>query len=141
MPTSTEEMNQRLYKAAIIGNKEDVKILIDNGANMEAPDEYGNTALINATICGHTETIKALLSKGVNIDAVNQFGNTALKLASKNGVAEIIKEHQAAKDHRTTPTSLLWRTAKVVSVAKININEGEIPTVCVAVIEAAGSFT
>lgn len=48
------------------GNKETVKILIDRGAGINAPDGHGETALHKAAYYGYNEILKLLIASGAN---------------------------------------------------------------------------
>ena len=45
--------------------------LLDNGANIEARDNGGNTPLFHAAVYGRTTVLKLLLQRGANIEARN----------------------------------------------------------------------
>ena len=55
-----------------------VKILLENGANIEAVDGDGDTALICASRYNYINTIELLLSEGANMEAKNNRGDTFL---------------------------------------------------------------
>ena len=74
-----------LICAAAAGKRENLKILLDAGANIEAKDKDGWTALMNAATepeKGHTECVKVLIAKGANLDERNNYGKTALMYAA-----------------------------------------------------------
>jgi len=74
-----------------IENKENLKLLLDLGVNVNAIDKYEDTALIMASKNGYYEVIKILLEAGANVNAVNDSGNTSLIWASRKGYYEIVK--------------------------------------------------
>ena len=69
---------------------ETVKILIDNGANVNAQTNEGVTALMYATMFSNTtltsniETVKLLLDHGADVNSVSQNGQSALMYACSN---------------------------------------------------------
>jgi len=99
-----------LHRAAMVGNLEIVKYLVEHGANIHALGPMVNTPLHDAadpwTVngCGYNdaklhkhiqpcrlghnnlETIKYLVEAGANIHAVNDEGNTPLHLAAKHNM-------------------------------------------------------
>ena len=83
-------------------NPEITKILIDNGANVDAKDNDDWTPLhiaVNKT----TDIVKVLLENGAQIDTKNKDGDTPLHIASYNGQLEIVKlliQHSAQVDAR-----------------------------------------
>ena len=64
---SFPEIEKRVYEIS--------KLLIENGANVNAKDYEGMTALMFAVKGGYTETVKLLLSKGARLDGTNKFGD------------------------------------------------------------------
>jgi ankyrin repeat protein len=61
-----------------------LNLLIDNGAEVEVKDDYGNTPLWRATFSslGKGEMIKLLLSKGANPENENDSGISPKQLAN-----------------------------------------------------------
>ncbi len=73
-----------LISAAYHGETEVVKILIENGADINERNSRGMTALMGAAINGHTESIIYLLENGSKIDMSGTLG-TALMIAIRQG--------------------------------------------------------
>lgn len=79
-----------LMLASEAGHFEVVKLLIENGANVNAKDNYGYP-LIHLAIC-RIEILKLLISKGADIEAVNNYDSTTLMEAINwDADKEIIK--------------------------------------------------
>ncbi|MDD5454971.1 MAG: ankyrin repeat domain-containing protein [Candidatus Ratteibacteria bacterium] len=72
-----------------------VKLLIENGADINAKDNKGNTALMMASITGQTDTVKLLIDKGTDVNAKNNNGITALMLASGTNTVKLLIEKGA----------------------------------------------
>ena len=71
-----------LHIAAFYGDKELVKILISNGANVNAKDAYGSkTPLHNAAFNGDKKIVKTLISNGARVYAIDNEGRTPLHIA------------------------------------------------------------
>lgn len=71
-----------------------VRLLLDNGANIEGQDKRGRTALHLAAMNGHYEIMKLLLERRANPTVVNKFGRTAEYWAVTNGhtrVAQLLR--------------------------------------------------
>lgn len=56
-------------------------LLINNGADIEAPGDYGCTALHVAVIQQSKDMVEFLIHKGANLNAVNEGGETPLDIA------------------------------------------------------------
>jgi len=87
-----------LFLAASEGRLEAVRYLLDEGADVNAREQHGNTALTEATYYGHIPVIKELLVRGADINAVSD-GGTALDIAlSRNQTAVVdLLTHQGGK--------------------------------------------
>ena len=55
--------------ACLYGRIETAQFLIDNGANINAKDNYGWTSLMRACYNGHIETAQILIDNGADIEA------------------------------------------------------------------------
>ena len=67
-----------LMIAALVGQTEAAKLLIEKGANINARSNDGGTALHAAAFFCRTRTVKLLLSKGADVNVKNVRGETAL---------------------------------------------------------------
>ena len=74
-------MNIDLIEATSNGDLEMVQLLLENGANIEARDQRGETALMMAIRKDDLEMVQLLLEHGANIEARDQRGETALMIA------------------------------------------------------------
>lgn len=83
-----------LHKLAARGNKRAVKILLEHGALVNAPNESGRTALHVAVECDSPQTaahggfaavIRTLVRNGTDVDNASLNGSTALHAAALNG--------------------------------------------------------
>jgi len=82
--------NTALMMASSMGHKDIVKLLLDNGADVNAYNNYGDTALINASENGHIEIVEMLLEKGAVVNAKNNDGETARMMAREKGHTEVV---------------------------------------------------
>jgi ankyrin repeat protein len=80
--------------AAWAGRTENIRFLLDHGANIDARDNVGDTALLASAGAGAmsavgviytVEPMKLLLARGADINARNNNGDTALTLAAATG--------------------------------------------------------
>lgn len=70
-----------IHIAAVRGAIEDISILLDNGADINAPGEHGYTPLHDAVEQGHLSAVQFLLSRGANVSSKSDDGITPLELA------------------------------------------------------------
>ena len=81
-----------LREAAIKGDIEAVKMLLEKGVNVNAKDVDGRTALTEAAFYGRTEIAKLLLDKGADVFAKKNDGATPLTMAAGHKeIAEMIQ--------------------------------------------------
>ena len=71
------------------GNVQAVKILLENGSQINTTDNGGWTSLHCAARKGHLEVVKILLENGADRDVNNEDKKTALDLAVERGYDEI----------------------------------------------------
>jgi ankyrin repeat protein len=84
-----------LHLAAGEGHLEVVRLLLGNGAEVNARDENSRTPLQLACANHHAAVVKLLLEKGATVKGTDQLGNTALHAAS--GDTACIKHLLAAR--------------------------------------------
>src|SRR6266852_8067582 len=78
--------------AAMKGNKQAVRSLLERKANVNAPQTDGTTALHWTVRSDDLETADLLIRAGANVSAANRDGATPLLLASVNGNAAMIEK-------------------------------------------------
>ena len=83
--------NIKLIRSSMFGNREAVKNLLKEGADVNAKNSDGYTALILASSNGRTEIVAMLLDAGANVNAKDEYNATALIKASSNGHKEIVE--------------------------------------------------
>ena len=91
-----------LISASESGNLEDVRELIENGANVNLADSYGKTPLMYASENGYPEVVETLINGGANVNVKDEYHESALMYASANGhirvVEALIKHNRAYLD-------------------------------------------
>ena len=85
-------MDEELIRAVEDGDIENIRILLDAGANPNILDIYGSTALMIASLRGHIEIVRLLLERGAQTDwKDNNDGYTALMIASIYSNTEMVR--------------------------------------------------
>ena len=120
-----------LMHAARDGHTEVVKLLIDNGADLNHKSNGGVTALRTAAREGRTEVVKLLIDNGADMNIKDVDGWTALMHASIYGHTEVVKllvENGAdmnIKDSRYGRTVLIYAAWNgSTEVVKLLIDNG-----------------
>ena len=78
----TKDKCTALHLAAANGHVDVVKVLIQNGADVNAVDEYKFTALHLAARHGHVDIAKVLIENGADVNAVQKDKCTALHITA-----------------------------------------------------------
>ncbi|KAK2593560.1 hypothetical protein QQS21_008735 [Conoideocrella luteorostrata] len=88
-----------LLWAAKKGYTATARLLIEQGAAIEAQNSHGSTPLIAAAANGHEAAARLLIEQGATIEAHNSYGSTPLIAAAANGheaAARLLIEQGAA---------------------------------------------
>jgi ankyrin repeat protein len=89
------EQEAALQAAAVKGDTDTVKAMLDKGAKVDARDENGGTALGHAVWFGHLDTVRLLIDRGADVNAGKRDGSTPLQLANSSNhpeIAEVLKK-------------------------------------------------
>ena len=87
-----------LINCSIRGDFEAVKLLLENGADINNPDRYGRTALLWASRHGHLEVVKLLLENGADINSQTGWEVTPSDVASDFSHFEVVKLLERGED-------------------------------------------
>jgi ankyrin repeat protein len=86
-----ESIAPPLYYAASIGSTIISRLLLDQGADVDAQGgEYGN-ALQAASAKGHEGVVKQLIDAGADVNAMNEKLGNALQVASARGHKQVVR--------------------------------------------------
>lgn len=76
--------------ASVRGNLDEIRALLEAGAEVNASGELGNTALHEAVAQGHLDAVRILLRYGAKADMQNELGKTAIDIARSGSRDEIL---------------------------------------------------
>ncbi|KAL3429981.1 ankyrin repeat-containing domain protein [Aspergillus tetrazonus] len=77
--------------AAEMGHQKIVQILLDQEADINAPDRFGKTPLMYALESNNLDMMSLLLSRGANPNYFNHEGETPLTLAVKGKKTQVVR--------------------------------------------------
>ena len=104
-----------LHVASSQGRLEVARLLLEHGANVNHPDEYGRTLLFTASRYSYEDLARLLLDYGANPYALAVGNQTALHEASFRvapGVVRLLLDHGLDVNARSTlglnPLHLIW---------------------------------
>jgi len=81
--------NVTLIEAVLGGDNDQVAALLDQGADVNAADEHGDTPVKLAVSKGHAQTVRLLLLHNADPARANRLGHTPLATACLRGYPEI----------------------------------------------------
>lgn len=80
-----------LHRAAALGTPEDMESLLDDGAPIEAVDDWKRTPLLVAILAGKIENAARLLRRGANRNATGRCGITAMHYPTERDDAPTLR--------------------------------------------------
>lgn len=104
-----------LADAAMRGNKQAVRSLLQQKANVNTPQSDGTTALHWAVRSDDLETAELLIRAGANVSAANREGATPLLLAAVNGNAAMLEKLLQAGADPNAPLTKYGDTALMMA--------------------------
>ena len=84
-------LTEALCDACIAGDSVAVRVLIENGADVNASNPYKGSPLFYACFNGHTDVVRVLLDKGARVDVVDEGKYTPLHWACWGEKVELLK--------------------------------------------------
>ena len=80
-----------LWCASWMGHYNIVKLLVDNGANVNLPTDNGSTPILVACHQGSFEIVRFLVESGADVNATNNYKETCLNSPSEKGYYKIVQ--------------------------------------------------
>ena len=125
------ELDNRVVRAAMSGDKSAVRTLIAEKADINAPLADGTTALHWAVRADDLETVDLLIRGGSNVKAADRYGLTALSLACANANAPVVRrlldagaDANSADPNGDTALMIAARTEGGSEVVKLLLERG-----------------
>jgi len=84
------------YIAAFEGHIDCLRLLIENGADVNIPNKYNYTPTHIAAEKGHVDCLRLLIENGADVNKANQFGYTPTFIAANKGHADCTSLLKAA---------------------------------------------
>ena len=91
MATLASVAPAQVAEAALAGDLEAVKQLVDSGASVDERGSDGDVPLASAMRRGHVEVVAWLLENGADPESLGRFGSTALHIAAERGDLESVR--------------------------------------------------
>lgn len=91
-PPLVAEGDARLAQAARLQNDNELRVLLRQGADVNAPEPDGATALHWAAHWDDLNAAQSLIDAGAKVNARNELGMTPLLVACANGSAQMIEK-------------------------------------------------
>ncbi|EXL39845.1 hypothetical protein FOCG_17555 [Fusarium oxysporum f. sp. radicis-lycopersici 26381] len=89
---TTTKYFTNLMVASYYGHRAVIKLLLKQGADIEAKDTgHGRTPLLWAAANGHEAVIRLLLEQGADVEANDKYGKTPFSRAAANGHKAVVK--------------------------------------------------
>jgi uncharacterized protein len=100
------ELDRALLVATLMERKDAVKVLLDNGAEVDFRASDGRTPLILAAGKGNKEIVELLLKAGADASLTDQSGQTAQAVAAAKGFNDIAESLRHAPAPSGTPVAV-----------------------------------
>ena len=91
MPTNSNAINEQLLQATQRGDKEAVRKLLQEGADINVRDAQGRTSVMIATYQHNTDMVRALLQAGADVNIRDNNKENPLLHAGAQGWLDILR--------------------------------------------------
>lgn len=107
-PDKDENNETPLHMAAFLNAADQVQILLEAGANIEAVNNFGRTPLHVAASMNAVEAIGALLDAGANVEALDDSKETPLHHAAQLRNTDVYQDLLFAKANTKVKNAIGW---------------------------------
>ena len=107
-PMEVEDKSDALTCAAMQGNTEAIRALLEQGASANAKDAIGVAPLHWGAFCGHAGVCDALIGSGAEVHSRDQEGRTPLHVAAYESHTEVLKRLLLAGADVAAPDKMGW---------------------------------
>jgi uncharacterized protein len=132
-PIDDDELKTRLSKLSNkekgrlmlynYNNKDRIRLLLDNGVDINVKNEDGFTTLMYASVYGYIDVCRVLLDAGADVDMKNNDGKTSLMLAvGFEDIVEVLLDNGAnvnIKDRYGRTALMIASMNKSTSIDKL----------------------
>ncbi|MCG2589978.1 ankyrin repeat domain-containing protein [Rhodohalobacter sulfatireducens] len=124
---------KKMFEALKMNDISSIHKFIEDGADINAQNNKGNTALHYAISEGNEEMVKSLIKLGANVNEMNAHYNTPLTIAiinERNQVVDILLQAGANPNYgnndKMTPTHIAALTGNYDSMTSLIANQADI---------------
>jgi ankyrin repeat protein len=123
------ELDRALLVATLMERKDAVKVLLDNGAEVDFRASDGRTPLILAAGKGNKDIVELLLQSGADASLTDQAGQTAQSVAAAKGFNDIAELLKHAPAPRGTPVPVAVASPSASAEGASPTSSGTPPTI------------
>ena len=123
------ELDRALLVATLMERKDAVKVLLDNGAEVDFRASDGRTPLILAAGKGNKDIVELLLQAGADASLTDQSGQTAQAVAAAKGFNDISELLRHAPAPSGTPVAIASPSAGTEATSPSPANPGTSPRI------------
>jgi len=117
------DLDKGLAEAVAAGDIPKLRMLLDQGAEINARNKEGETTLMVAALEGRTDMVRFLIEKGADLNARDGVGATPLLYAALGGSVEAIK---LLIDKGADPNAKTTDGQTALSISRVRENQAAV---------------